>query len=110
MKIGNDVISKKTGLPASGVVVGLVTGEFYLGITRRPVETFVKWNQLYPEWVEKSIIYVKLSSPQKSMSFEEFKEYSDPSITEDKLKVLYDYQVPLSPHIAYPEDDLEVLE
>lgn len=109
MKIGDTVVSKKTGLPAAGTVVGTVEPEFFLGMF--PGE-YKKWNRLYPDWASptKRVIFVRFNSPQKNVTFEEFKDrYINSDISEVELDVLYKWTVPLAKNASYPEDDLEVI-
>ena len=109
MKIGDTVISKKTGLPASGTVVAILEPEFFLGLMPGKYE---RWNELYPNWCDddKRVVFVRFNSPQKNLAFEEFAlRYKHYHISLDELKVLYEWTIPLTKNASYPEDDLEVI-
>ena len=116
MNIGDRVTSKRTGLPGIGIVCGMIYGYLYLNyIARHDIHL---WDELYPNWNDKLVIYVTMDAPQKNMSFQEYcqnaQKYHNTQGTnpplEEELKILYKYTVPLVSVITFPEDDLEVIE
>ena len=107
-KLGDKVCSKKTGLPAHGTVICISEAPLHCYINRVNPNNY-PWTELYPDWIDKPVITIKLEEPQKVCSFEEYKhqKYGVPS--RDEEKILYKYMVPLSDKFSYPEDDLELL-
>ena len=118
------VVSRKTGLPAIGYVIGMLPAYIYAGMIGARVgfskrdecvkilrddgsPAFTIWDDLYPDWAKKPIIFVELSEQQKSVSFEEFKSFAPDNIAEEQLKESYDARVTTTNIITYPEDDLE---
>jgi len=129
--VGDKVVSKKTGLPAMGRVIGSLPSYIYGSIMgagcRFSSETqeimicypngggFATWNKLYPDWPKKYVIFVELPAAQLSMSFEEFCDsYSDyfeeKEYSLDEIKESYREHGVTTKLISYPEDDLELYE
>ena len=108
MNIGDSVMSKKTGFPASGTVAGLVVAPMYIG--GRDISMFTRWNILYPDWTDKPIVYVVFAEAIRTATFEEFLEYLPENMKQYDPHTLYETQVPSTNMIAYPIDDLEVVE
>ncbi len=108
MKLGDTVISKQTGYPASGVVIGLVVAPLYIG--QKDVSLFYKWNDIYPDWTSKPIVYVWFKEPIRTMTFEEYMEHLPEEMKQYDAKTLYEMNVVKTSTVAYPIDDLEVLE
>lgn len=106
MKIGDRVTSKKTGLPMTGTIVGILKGVFYRALAK--VQDSSPWYDLYPEWLDSEVYYVNFDTPQKSCSFEEFVQQSELSI--EDAQVMYKYTVPFAHNAAYPKDDLELID
>lgn len=107
-KLGDKVCSKKTGLPAHGTIIGISEAELHCHINRINPTNY-PWTELYPDWMDKPVITVKLEEPQKVCSFEEYKHQGHPTPSRDEEKIIYKYMVPLSTRFSYPEDDLELL-
>jgi hypothetical protein len=110
MKLGDCVITKKTGLPASGEVCGMLVAPMYVAQIQQYKESFGRWNTLYPDWYEKPIVYVVFDEPMRAMTFEEFVIGIPEEHKSLDSKTLYEIKIPESKVIAYPIDDLEVLE
>lgn len=105
--LGSLVTSKVTGLPMTGMVVGV---EF--GFVRYQVfpGRYKRWDSLYPDWHEKLVYHVNFKGgPQPLLSFEEWCA-SETVPEEYKTREYYDLNVPRSDLAAYPEDDLELLD
>ena len=116
MNINDTVITKKTGYPASGIVVGIIRSDYYLHQVGQPdTSLFNRWNNLYPDWFDKSIVYVLFEEAIPPVTFEEYVEGMPEDhkkyVEEHHLDVrtLYETQVTPRKVIAYPIDDLEVI-
>ena len=114
IKLGDTVISKQTGLPMAGKVMGIMYADFYRALTRNQFKcSYERWTELYPLWEEKTIIMVLFSSPIKNLTFEEYikgyRKTVENDIADDELQVLYKYTVPETISAYYPEEDVEVL-
>lgn len=105
MKIGDRVTSKKTGLPMTGTIVGVLMAPFYKSIAK--IGDNSPWNILYPDWLTSEVYYVQFDSPQKGVSFEEFVHQSNYPI--EHAKILYEYMIPYALNAAYPKEDLELI-
>jgi len=110
------VVSKKTGYPGVGIVVGHMIGEFYLFSTKRPVETYCLWNSLYPDWRYKNVVTIFFEEARKTTTMDEVKfdlknnlTHKDKFYTEQDIQNIYD-GIPKSNMAAYPIDDLEIFE
>lgn len=104
------VVSKKTGLPMTGTILGvmhpsLMGAQYYFRTVEECKEGFPAWTELYPEWTKKMIYTILFDTPSRTMSFEEFLEQNDEGVT----KFDYHEKVPIRYCAAYPEDDLEPL-
>lgn len=104
---GDTVISKKTGLPMSGTVIGMAGPE----MGQYSTQSFPRWDELYPSWKDKSIYYIKYKTPQKQCTFEEFCNgmqqyygFIEMQDLEEKYKELPPINI-----VSFPEDDLELL-
>ena len=108
-KLGDQVVSKKTGYPGAGEVCGIVKAGLYVASTgNKPIDSFCCWNDLYPDWPEKPIVYVRFEETRRTVTFEEFCKYiPDERYHEYDLKTIYAFQIPITNVIAYPIDDLE---
>ena len=107
-KLNDKVVSKKTGHPGIGEVAGIVRAEVYVASTGKELEHFTCWNDLYPDWYTKPIIYVLFEEPRRTVTFEEFVKYiPDERYKEYDLKTLYAFQIPFTRAVAYPIEDLE---
>jgi hypothetical protein len=113
--IGDRAMSKQTGCPTVGTVKGIMEARFYHEAGQKPL--YKNWYDLYPDYLEKNVIFLRFDQPQKALSFEEFKQYNAEQISKDyvtpeeqeqALKAAYEV---LQPTISasYPEDDLELL-
>jgi len=109
-KLGDQVVSKKTGYPGSGEVCGIVRAGMYVATTGKALEHFGCWNDQYPDWAEKEIVYVKFHESRKTVTKEEFAKYLPEAYEEYDLDTLYAFQVPFVNVIAYPIEDLEYLD
>ncbi len=107
MNLGDVVVSKKTGYPASGTVAGMVVAPMYMA--GRDQSYFSTWNELYPDWTEKPIVYVVFEEARRTVTFEEFIHYMPESMKNLDPKTLYETHIPTARIMAYPVDDLELL-
>jgi hypothetical protein len=109
-QLGDRVCSKHTGLPACGVITGIVA----------PIECCVMqqmnpnghyWTSLYPDWLTKPVYFVRTDQPQRVVSWH---EYTQGALMETDLQKVcaeigYRINTRVSDMISYPEDDLEIL-
>ena len=107
VKLGCRVTSKRTGLPATGEVCGVLMPRLYLGMMNKTMEDHVVWEENYPDWASKIIVVVELDQPQKPCSLEEMRSWY-PDKSEADIQVAYS-NVPNTMCAMYPVDDLEVL-
>ena len=113
--LGQKVMSKKTGLPQTGYIYGIVEGKpFSLNLANRgQLQSYNGWNQHYPNWPLKHIYYVMFDIPSRVISYQEYlqsiRANYGPDIPEEQIQAAYN-QIPLELAATYPEDDLEVLE
>ncbi len=100
------VTSKQTGLPMQGQVHGVLTGLGYSNVINqgRPCK---RWDDLYPDWKNKPVIFVIFKVPQKPVSIEEIQ--ANIHCEREQAKQLFD---DMKPSLAayYPVDDLEIVE
>jgi hypothetical protein len=98
--IGQRVMSKKTGYPAVGTIVG-ITHPLLWHIQNGKSQY---WTSVYNDWSYKFIYTVMFDKKVPVCTREEF------SFGYDSLcpEFYYQAQVQYSMFIAYPEDDLEV--
>ena len=112
MNLGSEVISKRTGLPAYGTIVGIMDSDFYLNSKAPQGANYSRWDELYPNWKEKPVMFVYFKEPQKTLAFEEYAkgfETHQVEATLEEMKTLYKF-LPKAPVAAYPIDDLECIE
>lgn len=103
-KIGDEVVTKKTGLPGVARIVGLVLPEVLNG------GALSKWDELFPEWRNHEVAYIKYKKPQKPCSYEEFLESIPPELeylSEEDKELQYLNGVPYQKHSMVPVCDLE---
>lgn len=108
-KLGDQVTSKRTGYPGVGEVCGIVrAGLYHASAGNRPLEDYRCWNDLYPDWYEKPIVYVRFEEVRRTVTFEEFCKYlPDDRYNDYDLKTIYALKIPQTNIIAYPIEDLE---
>lgn len=119
LQLGDKITGTKTGTLAPSTVVGIMTAEAYIGIMGHPAQS--KWDVLYPSWQEKPVVLSLFDSPQRNVSFEEFKENlitTNPSIANisaaapEESEVLFreEYErLPAISLVAYPMQDVCLL-
>jgi hypothetical protein len=110
--IGDEVCSKKTGLPGVGTIVGILPLKIaYSGMLGNPEKTCRYWKELHPDFNPESFVYVvSYDEARKNISFAEFSRGMAEEIPEDDSRVLYKYTVANINNILYPEEDLEKFE
>jgi len=106
--IGTEVTTKKTGYPAVGNVVGVVTPELWCNISGAPLDHFKLWHKFYPDWVGKPVVVVKFREPQKPTRIDEL-QFACPELSEYEIQEMWD-QLPKAQCAAYPLDDVEIME
>jgi hypothetical protein len=108
---GDRVVSKRTGLPAVGIITGITNGMFFLKHAASQNKGYGRWHKLYPDWPTKPVYTVEFLSPQRNCTFEEFKETfprERPDLSVEDLTIeVYRVMVPVHLAATYPEDDLE---
>lgn len=132
LQIGDTVLTRKTGLPGMGKVIGIQTGPLYVAhhkyliigkenddgsetlkcVNQQGNQPCQRWDDLYPEWFLSPICTVKFEALQRIMSYQEFRDSRqwDENVTEDAIKAYYDIECPQTNVIAYPVSDLEKFE
>ena len=107
MDIGDRVVSRQTGLPGVGEVVGIVSYEFFIS-TRKNYQGPHLWDNIYCNWRNEYVIYVGYEEPRHYLSFDEFMSGCPvENISTNELKVLYKYSEKTQ-LITYPIADLEL--
>jgi hypothetical protein len=112
--IGQSVVSKKTGLPVMGIVTGVLDATFYAKYIQyiNVLKHYARWFQLYPTWHETWIYFVSFREPQRTCSFDEWRNvhiqsgherYEEYELTMEK----YEEVCPKQVAAMYPQDDLE---
>lgn len=121
VKIGDRVYGKKTGGLTPATVVGWLPGRFHPNS-----KLSTRWDELYPNWRDKHIVYAEFDEPTRSCTFEEYKEQTLDRIMESTdefivalrdnkelfslfLRNQYDNTVEPTTRICYPIDDIEVI-
>lgn len=107
--LDDTVTSKKLGLPMIGKIVGINRAELACPEKQHPI-----WDEVYPDWADKPVCYVRFNKPQRRVSLQEFIE-ANPGIMENPeiggdpniLDMVYQNNVPVEKGTVYPEDDLE---
>ena len=113
------VTSKKTGLPMTGTIVGVVDSTEFLNSRNlyEGISLNESFRKHYPDWVKYPVYAVLMDKPQLPYSYEEFlnslpRNWDLESIKKegrpDILSHLYDSGKPVQ-ITAYPEQDLELL-
>lgn len=105
MKIGDRVVNKKTSFPNIGTVVGIVDAQFFIKTRSNLLDFFISWNDDFPEWQHKSVVYVEVDHPQKNANFDEFCR-DHPHLSSESLKSEYE-RIPEYKFLTYPIDDLQ---
>lgn len=108
MKIGDLVMTKKLGLPTTGNIIGIVTSELFIK-TMAPNPHMQAWGEQYPDWKDKLVILIQLTTPHKPISFDEFYNTNQEDISIEEAKVLYKFLVKPTTTVSNPIDDVEVL-
>lgn len=107
IKLYDRVTSKKTGLPAVGVVKVVADGEYLANWQGR----FKEWDKLYPDWTTKRCYFVEFDKPQKPCSLDEvIAVFHEKDIYDENEINMYYENMPLTKSAVYPEDDLELME
>jgi hypothetical protein len=99
--LGQRAISKRTGLPQTGYVVGLVHPNYVQEVLLGP---FSRWNELYPDWKENPVYILRLDQPSKPVTREEFVS-QNPDAADGEYESIPEFR-----YSYYPFDDLEELE
>lgn len=115
-KLGDRVVTKKLGLPQIGTVVTISDG-FYVFSTKRPKDI---WFKIYPNWIDYPVYELKLHTPSRPVSFEEFINDTSNAINglssvlnDDRMREFLKIQynaIPLYYFVQNPEEDLELME
>jgi hypothetical protein len=112
--IGQLVVPKKTGLPVIGMVPGVIDATFYANHLQHTnvLQHYTTWYELYPKWHNSWIYFVSFAEPQRTCTFEEWRNghiKSDHSTYQEYELTIEKYEEVCAKHIAamYPQDDLE---
>lgn len=101
MQLGETVISKRTGLPQTGAVVAFVHPAWYL-VKHGAAADHARWDELYPDWRRAPVVFVRVRAPTKNQSPAEYAADGGDPAGYAALPDVVD--------LAYPYEDLEVLE
>lgn len=108
--LGDRVSSIKTGLPMTGTI-HQITSPFLYTHTFQPGQLCFLWNELFPDWEDKCLYSVIFDTPQKRMTFEEFK-YNNKKYNKifknNEERIEYN-NLPIISSALYIEDDLELI-
>ena len=111
ISIGNRVYLKKTGQLANATVVGIIDSARYNRLVLFKNEEV--WGKLYPNWMDKPIVFVEFDKPQRNCTFEEFctnyKDNPDFQSLCESDKEYYYLRIPPVYFVSAPIDDVEVL-
>jgi hypothetical protein len=109
--LGQHVITKKTGLPTSGLIIAI---EYAITFYNRVSERYFinkkhPWDDIYPEWrnTKKLVYTLMFKEPQYIVSYKEFLEQAP---VEWHTREYYEEKVRKDLYAIYPEDDLELFE
>lgn len=121
LKIGDRIYGKQTGTLTPATVVGwLPPGWHPLG------STYSRWDDLYPDWKEKYMIFAEYDEPTPNVTFEEFRDQTMEEIMSSTdtfvvalrenrqllnlfLENQYQKTVRLTTKICYPIDDVQLI-
>ncbi len=110
MRLNTEVVTKKTGCPTVGYVAGIMTPEVAETISPN-IKNGCPWDEVYPQWREKPVIWVRFKKPQRPVSKEEFFQQVPQEMLEGKSEedkdMFYQNNVPILKMALYPFDDLE---
>jgi len=107
---GQKVVSKKTGLPTIGTIVGITEGYFYEEHleSMKGLHNFKQWYLLYPNWPTRYVYTVRFSSRQRNLTYEEWcrslPAWANPT------RQTYEKLILEQVGATYPEEDLEPFE
>jgi hypothetical protein len=119
-KIGDEVVSKKLGLPCVAIVYGVLDAKTLMSNLLVMNQANAKsqydtWSKQYPDYIDKDVYYLKYKKPQRSMSLQEYIEQvteaaikhfgymPEQSVFEEQYK-----KIPKMYLCCNPEDDLEL--
>lgn len=103
-KVEDHVKNLLIGVKTSGIIVGIVTGDFYL--LRKRQDDMPHWSELYKGWNHKCVYFVQLDKPAAHCTVKEFVKHKPDNVTEMEAVNQF-HKVPLTNYMAYPEDDLK---
>lgn len=115
--LGSEVVSKKTGFPGVGRVIGIYLAGGYKFISERAIgpHEFTRWDTLYPNWISGLVFIVYYEKARKTLTWDEWQTGYD-ALPEER-KILSKYQLkeeydklPMMQVVAYPHEDLELFE
>jgi hypothetical protein len=113
--LGDIVVTKKLGPPQTGRVVGIHDG---LTVFITNGNNKAPWFREYPDWIDHPVYDIRLNSPSRNTSFEEFVAGFNIGMVEgilngdqirDFLSTQYVLQCHLYYYVSNPEEDLEIL-
>lgn len=111
MKIGDMVCTKRIGFPACGIIrTFFEPGKYEEYISKYydlNENSFIVWDEAYPDWRTKRIVKVVFDNPIVAIRFDEYSKLRSDLSDEDKI-IFYRYKMKIDT-IYYPIDDLEVL-
>ena len=100
--VGTPLVTKITGFPGYGRVVGCHIGWLHAKLNKYNTEY---WDILFPNWQKKLVYYLLFEEPRKTCSKDDLRRmyvmYNEAAI-EDMFQ-----KMPVTDVIAYCEDDLE---
>ena len=104
------VVSKKTGFPGVGLVVGHLFAKIYSNMIGKTDNEMYRCCELYPNWMHKMLVGVLYDTPRRPLTLDELRlEPKYDNITEAELLDVYN-SIPEVSLIYYPIDDLEIFD
>lgn len=110
LKFCDKVVSKKTGFPGVGEVVGISVAGWYYGIQVSMVseenrdKVCSRWFEAYPNWLHYPLVTVFYTEPRKTLTWEEYA-----SVAPNPSQFEYE-AIPKTQSIMYPIEDLELFD
>ena len=124
LKVGDRVVTKRTGYPTVGIVVAVMDGVYFVHMygctverntttgefrtTYQNEEAYKLWTMLYPNWMFNAVAYIRFDEPQKPTSELDLKTVN-PEFSDDVIQYKME-RIPKAISAVYPIADLELFE
>ncbi len=107
--IGDRVKILQTGAKGYGTVIGYITSKLYCTINQKDSQEYTLWTKLYPDWINKNVVYIEYDEPKVYVTFEEYEEqfvHKHGCQHVEVIKFLYDKEIKPVIVVATPEEDV----